>query len=505
MTTSAGSGARGCAVAMRCPDCRGDLEFEPAGGQELPGGRFGVLTCGCASYPVLDDIPVIRRGRVDVHDHMTGRSEVRGPRIEDLTAMVRAGRGVDALIELLAFPPPVPWRLGSRPGWRLPFTRGPWPRAMLAARRGEVAAMLSEVDALTAQDWMELCYARSSEQTSPEILPYFFKRYGQPRYLASLSLLRVLPHDPRPVLDLACGFGHLLYHLQARQRPVHAVGVDRNFFQVWVGRRYVAPGQTFICADRPDALPFADETFAAAMCTDAFHLFERQQTCLDEMRRCAYHHTVVLDRVGNARLEPHDTDAEREPAGYVELLRGAPCRIVSEDELIAGYLTGRGPQLAAPRDPAGLDDSKWISIVSSSNETLFADDPGFVTDRAGEPTATALPHAAGALRINPIYQVEPDDSGVHLRFAYPSTWYAFENSLMSSFTSAGERLDRATFDLIAEGHASGPQLDLYLRRFVVLGMPPRYARRPGTPPRTTLTAGLLNGVLHRVRSRSWGR
>ncbi|MDD7938317.1 class I SAM-dependent methyltransferase [Actinomycetospora lutea] len=423
---------------------------------------------------MLDGIPVVRRGRVDVQEHATGRTEVDGPTAGDLVALLRAGRGVDALVAMLAFPPRLPGRLTRR---------GPVAALALAARRAEVRAMLDEVDALTAQDWMELAYLRSSERIDDEMFGYFFVRYGQPRYLASISLLRALPDTDAPVLDLACGFGHTMYHLGARARPVRTVGVDRNFFQLWVGRRYIAPGQTFVCADRVDALPFADDAFAASTCTDAFHYFDDQQGAMDELRRVARADTVLIDRVGNRAMEPRDAAGERDAAGYVALLRGAPWRLTSEDEVVRDYLDGHGPRLAERRHPAGLRRSKWLALFSSTDRSLFTDHGPF----------DAPPHAAGALGINPAYAVRRDGDDVVLAFSFPSTWYAFENAAMLGYTSPGERLDAEEFEDLVAGRAGGSVAEL-VERFVLLGLPPRYARRPGSAPHASVLRGLAAGV-----------
>lgn len=470
------------------------MTFEGARTQPLTGGLFGVLSCGCGSYPVLDSIPVLRSGRVDVLDHTTGRAEVVGPSVEELVELVRADRGLDALIELLAFPPAIPFGLADRPGLRLPFTRGPLPRVARAARRGEVASMLGELDELTAQDWMELCYLRSSGSHTDDMFPYFFARFGQPRHLSSLSFLQALPDDDRPVLDLACGFGHIMYNLAARQMPRHGVGVDRNFFQLWVARRYVAPGQSFLCSDRIDALPFGEDVFSASLCTDSFFLFPDQQACMDELRRVAARDTVLLDRVGNRLLAPHDTELERDPQGYVDLLRGAPYRLASEEDLFAGYRRGVGPELARERKPSEFDENKWFSLITTTDPTLFRDYGRFAR----------WPHAEGDLQINSIYQVERDADGrVRLVFVFPTTWYAFENGMMSSYTSAGETLDSATFDALAAGYPVG-DTDFLVRRFVILAIPPRYQRTPGTPPRASVVGGLARGARHLVRHRFSG-
>jgi SAM-dependent methyltransferase/uncharacterized protein YbaR (Trm112 family) len=488
--TAATSATRIAPVDLVCPECRTTLSFEPARTQPLPDGVFGVLTCPCSAYPVVDSVPVIRRGHVDVQDHMTGRAEVNGPTIEHLVDVIRGEDPLEALVALLAFPPPIPMNLGATPGVRLPFTRGPWPHLAHEARRGEVRTLLGELDALTAQDWMELCYNRSSDRISGEMFPYFFIRFGQPRYLSSISFLQALPTTKGPILDMACGFGHIMYHLTEREHPVESVGLDRNFFQLWVGRRYIAPGESWVCADRLDSLPFADDAFGASVCTDAFHLFPVQQEAHDELARIAKDDTVLLDRVGNAELEPHDTDLERDPAGYVALVGDVPWRMTSEDELYADYRIGRGVQLATPRPPEAFVEHKWLSLISSRDESLFVDVEKF----------DSPPHGAGTLRINPVYQIEPDDESgrVHLRFVFPSVWYAFENSLMINYTSAGEWMDTTTFDALCEG-VETERTAHYLNRFVVLGIPPRYARRPGTPPRFgSVAAGLRHGARERL-------
>ena len=488
--TAAGHGL----CPLRCPDCGATPTFAPTPTQPLPGGSFGVLRCDCHADPVLDSIPILRRGPIDVQDHVTGRTEIEGPDHDTLVAMLEADRGLDALVEMLTFPPAVPFGLARRRGLRLPFTRGPWPRLAREARRGEVAEMLADVEALTAQDWMELCYARSSEQIAGDIFPYFFARFGQPRYVASIEMARHLPVGRGPVLDLACGFGHLMYHLGARDEAVETVGVDRNFFQLWVGRRYIAPDQRFVCADRVDALPFADDAFAASLCSDAFHLFDAQQGAADEMRRVAADDTIILDRLGNRLLEPFDSTFERSPEGYADLVGDAPVRLTSEDELIGAYRAGRGLDLTPERDTAGLAEQKWLYLVSSRDERVFTD-----TDEIA-----GTPHGAGSLRVNPIFRVDRDDNAdraVHLVFDYPSAWYAFENAVMRTYTSAGERLDPDAFEEVAAGRPV-PETPRLLRRWVVLGMPPRYARPPGAPGAVgSVARGLLRGAVRRLRDR----
>jgi SAM-dependent methyltransferase/uncharacterized protein YbaR (Trm112 family) len=456
-------------AALRCPVCRQPLVFSEAPHQPaaLPNheqaGAYGVLLCDTHVYPVIDGIPVLRTGQVSVQDHMTGREEVAGPSVADLVETVQGPKPVEALVDLLAFPPALPLGLEQLPVLRLPFTRGPGNRAMVAARRAKVRHLLAApIAEQTAQDWLELGYLRS-RNVNRELYPYFLLRFGQPRYLASLSLATLLPTDGRPVLDLACGFGHLLHHLGSRANPVPTVGVDRNFFQLWVARRWIAPHSDYVCADAAKPLPFADDAFGAAVCTDAFHLFPNQRACLAELRRCGG--LVVIDRVGNGLLEPHDVESELHPAGYVDLLDGAPYRMIGQRELVADYLAGHGPALAKQKPLIEFAEEKWLSMIIDPTGDSFVDHPDFAT----------APHGEGRLGVNPIYRVEHDEQDVRLLFEFPSTWYAFENFDMLSYHSAGIRLSSTEFAAARAGKP-GARTDDLVRRFVLIGMPERYAR-----------------------------
>jgi SAM-dependent methyltransferase/uncharacterized protein YbaR (Trm112 family) len=463
-TTTSGQLPAVLARMLRCPECARPLDFTPAARQPLTTGVFGVLADERHRFPVVDGIPVLRTGRVSVQDHMDSRTEVPGPTVAELVDLVTGEDPLAALVELLAFPPALPFNVERLPGLRLPFTRGPGNRLSLAARRRAVRAALTRPGtAQTAQDWLELCYLRS-RNINRELYPYFLMRFGQPRHLASLALLSMLPAANAPVLDLACGFGHLLYYLGTRPAPLAGVGVDRNFFQLWVARRWVAPGHEYVCADAAKPLPFTDSAFSATLCGDAFHLFDDQPGALAELRRCARQDTVIIDRVGNRLLEPEDGTQERDPQGYLALAGDTPHRMIGQAELLAGYLAGHGPDLTKPRTAREFAEEKWLSLVLCEDESLFAEHGSF----------DHIPHATGHLGLNPIYSVDVDGDRVRLGFQFPSTWYAFENAGMLNYHPAGVRLSRKEFQAAVAGKANA---DL-IARYVQLGMPEHYLRPP---------------------------
>lgn len=291
---------------------------------------------------------------------------------------------------------------------------------------------------------------------------YFFFRFGQPRHLATLGLASILPPDDRPVLDLACGYGHVLHSLTAAGHA--AVGVEQNVHQAWLARHYVAPGAAFVCADANAPLPFRPASAGAALCSDAFHYFEDKAATLAELRRVA-DGPLLLATVGNANVAPHES-AEWGPEGYAALFGDAPWRVRTEAELLARYLDGRGPDLSASSARGAVEGEKWLYYVVDGG-LLFREHGPF----------PSWPHLAGTAAVNPLYEAQ----GGRLTFRFPSAWYRFENGAMRDYMPAS--VDRAAADD-----------DEWAARAVRVGLPERYAR-PAGRPRTLAANRALDALL----------
>jgi SAM-dependent methyltransferase/uncharacterized protein YbaR (Trm112 family) len=441
---------------LRCPHCRTAFDYQDRPSRHLPGRQFGLLDCGRHTYPVIDGIPVIRHGRVPVQDHTTGTVEAPGPTVDYLVGHVRGGDGLKALVSLLAFAPELPWPLPRVPVVRDLLTAGPAKAIGLRVRHRTVRRMLAvNPNDQTAQDWMELFYLRS-HGIEREQFAYFFHRFAQPRTLAALALIGALPaDDPRPVLDLACGFGHLAH---AMGHPV--VGTDRNYFQLWTARHWVAPGNFYVCADAADPLPFADDTFAAALCADAFHLLPDKQFVIDELRRCAPDGPTVIARAGNSLVEPNE-GSELSPKQYVDLLGDTPYLLFGDQELIDGYLTNSVPM--GTTDGDAMRATKWVTVVA-----------GEVAMPRPRPDG-GWPHASGTLAVNPVYTRIPREKGEYLLFGFPTPWYAFENHTMLDYHVPALTVDTTTMREVSTGQHT-PAVEELVRRFAVIGLPRRYAR-----------------------------
>jgi ubiquinone/menaquinone biosynthesis C-methylase UbiE len=117
--------------------------------------------------------------------------------------------------------------------------------------------------------------------------------YGRSRLLPSLqrkALAELQPAAGDRVLDVACGAGALV--IEVAPRVERAVGVDLSDGMLKIARSRLLAAEE----DRPfanveflqgpsDALPFADGSFTALVCTTALHHFPDPQRSIDEMAR----------------------------------------------------------------------------------------------------------------------------------------------------------------------------------------------------------------------------
>src|SRR5439155_24169634 len=125
--------------------------------------------------------------------------------------------------------------------------------AWVRAAREVGSLFLGSPASTTAADAFDYYFRRARRS---ELYHHFRHRFAQPRHLTSLALASLLPRDARPVLDLACGFGHTLHYWTARHPGSSFIGLDRNFFELYVARRWIAPGAEYVCTDADGALPF---------------------------------------------------------------------------------------------------------------------------------------------------------------------------------------------------------------------------------------------------------
>jgi uncharacterized protein YbaR (Trm112 family) len=193
---------------IHCPFCRGTLKASGRNrSSDEPG--YAVLSCHCGRYPMVAGIHILKKG-------------VIGPArqtADQVISLIEAGRSREALIALLM--PPSPASAAMAPSWMQawPSVRGIGrlkslcgQPALRAWRRRALAFLTQLGEHVTACDLFDFyfCYSTGDRR---EPYSYYAFRFGQPRHLVALSLASMVQNPNKPVLDLACGCGHITRHL----------------------------------------------------------------------------------------------------------------------------------------------------------------------------------------------------------------------------------------------------------------------------------------------------
>jgi SAM-dependent methyltransferase len=450
---------------LLCPYCGGNLEpgfRRPATGPEI---ESALLACGCGEFPLLGGIPIfVREGRVDVMRQTVDAPLLRGPAVERLRSLIRANRAREALTRLLVWPGPSLRRVIEAV------------EALPRSLRSRLHPLLEDVavrgqrrekkvfDNGNAQGTAREAMASYARQTGKaEHFHHFYHRFGQPRHLSILAVAEILPTGSGWSVDIACGFGHTL-HSWATNRPEGThLGLDRNFVELYIARRWVAPRAEYVCASADERLPFADGAFSAILCADAFHCFLRKREAVDEFRRVlAPDGVIALARFGNVRVEPRE-GYELDPAGYARLFDGLQTRFLADREILAGYLARRLPDLREAGGPESVAGEKWITLLASRTHRMFRDYGAI----------TSWPHGVGRMAMNPLYRVSERAGGATLELEFPTQWFRKENADRLNYLPNRIDLDRETLADLADGRRT-ERVESLLGCGVVLGLPEVY-------------------------------
>jgi SAM-dependent methyltransferase len=310
----------------------------PENGAELHADTAHSVSDGTTRWPVLEGIPYLRAGRDEVRD----------------TALAALDDGLarEAAAVLLA----------DNDDW---WDQPPPPAEQLRAT----------LDAATLREAVAgLGLGRVGD--------YLLHRDHDPSGLAVLALTAAHPPAGRPVLDLACGAGHLLRRLaQAGEQDL--AGVDVVFGKLWLARRFLVPAHvTLVCADlaHPWPVPVAADTYVAAH--DVLYFLDDPAALLATAAQHAGDGgAVVAAHCHNLGQPGHP----RPPEAWAALLPGALS--YGEEELTSATLERRPPR---PADAEELGDTEAVALARDGG--------------AAPPDPALLDPAPGAdLQPNPLY------------------------------------------------------------------------------------------------------
>jgi uncharacterized protein YbaR (Trm112 family) len=414
---------------LRCPYCGGRLGLVESLFHRRSAGEVhdGILGCHCCIFPLVDGIPVLHvlPASTVARDHLqAGRP--------DLARRTMFGLEDDAAAE--AF------------------------------------------DAVASSD--TATYRDTVEALGPNFEGgYFLYRFSDPTYIVAQAVTRAVAatvlqgestdSGPRRAIDICGGSGHVTRTLLdlSTAPPVLA---DLYFAKVWLARRFTAPGCEPVCCDGNAPMPFARGSFRFAMCTDAFMYIWTKRQFVGEMERLvdgrgsAASGAVLIGHTHNERTWSPSHGQPLTPEGYADLFETIEPRLFGEGNLFADVVSRGRLDLGRRDDHETLDRSPALTIVASRHPGVFAEHP-----------VVTPPVAAGELRINPLYAIEPVGEGLRLRLEFPNDEYADEYGACRQYLPETLTLERALIDSLSSGSIGGELTEL-VRRKVIVDLPRRY-------------------------------
>jgi hypothetical protein len=277
---------------------------------------------------------------------------------------------------------------------------------------------------------------------------------------------RVVLGGRRRAIDICGGSGHVTRTLLdlSGAAPILA---DLFFAKVWLARRFTAPGCEPVCCDGNAPMPFARGAFSLAMCTDAFMYIWTKRQFVGEMERPIDRGggdagAVLIGHTHNERTWSPSHGQPLPPEGYAALFETLPPRIFGEFGLFEDVVRGGPLDLSRRDDTDTLDRNPALTIIASRNPRVF--------------TPHALQHAAaaaGELRINPLYSVQPDGERLRLRLGFPSEDYEQEYGACREYLPEEVTLEPSALASLQAGTLGG-ELSELVRRKVIVDLPKRY-------------------------------
>ncbi|MEO6269245.1 MAG: class I SAM-dependent methyltransferase [Lautropia sp.] len=410
------------------------------------------------------------KGPVGIISHWNDGAVHSGPAIPALVKALENGQNIEALMDCLAFPKKFP--LQGR------LTRaGLWPtaisaRAGLALTRSGLKGLIGRPPGeVVAQDIFEFFFSRRSGN-NPYNAVYFLNRFAIPRYLSAMSLVQRFEASDRPVLDIACGYGHFGHYLTRRRRLTPAIGIDINFYQVWGAKHWVAPDAWFVCCDAGDGLPFKTGSCSGTFCSDAFPYISRKALLVEEVERVAPKRPAVYARVGNREVNPPNPrhGGELRPDEYWNLFGRDQSRYFAHSALWKDYLMRRSP---LDREAVSLADLRWEKYLT------YVTHPEALSS-GGEPVGV-WPHGVGELVLNPALTIVAENQhALFIEFMYRTIWGAYEDADMMAYTEREGKIDKAELRAALSDPDSAAASRL-IGRFILIGAPDHYLRKAGRP------------------------
>jgi uncharacterized protein YbaR (Trm112 family)/SAM-dependent methyltransferase len=403
---------------LRCPFCGSRLTLVDNQALERAGDRIesGVLGCDCCAFPVVAGIPVL------IADDTT----------REAMHQLEAGERERALLTLLGVD-------DARATSFRSLMRQPRP-----TYRGALTILSLDAEA-----------------------DCFLYRFSDPTFLMIEALIMGLEQgggmDPRPVLDLCGGSGHLTRVLAGLDPPGGVIDADVYFWKLWMAKRFTSPGSDAVCCDANSPLPLARDSCSLVVLADAFpYIWHKRLLAEEMMRAVGPQGVIVLPHLHSSLGENFSAGMTLTPVGYASLLEPHAPRLFSDEQLFDGVLNQRTVDLTRSRTPAEIGDESSFTLVASRREEVFR-----------KYVVTEPREIQGELKVNPLYRIDLQGSSSVLTLTFPTPEYEEEFGACKQYLPSTVTVPGDLTGPIVPG-TLGPQYDDLRRRRVIIDVPSEY-------------------------------
>jgi SAM-dependent methyltransferase len=294
---------------------------------------------------------------------------------------------------------------------------------------------------------------------------YFSFRAGQPKYLITLALSQ-LTRATSWKLDVGCGAGHITRVLNNSQSPGKAVGLDRNFFLLWLANSRIAPDSKFVCCDVEQGLPLVESVFDFALLSNFFHFVYQKRFMLAELKRVGRASSVVvISSLRNQNVETPTPNIALSPEGYQNLAdeQFETSTMISESALLEQMVLKATNEFPHAERPEALKDEPMINLILT-NSAGFSTTDNFRSEKEG-----------AVYRINPLYRRRPDMSGdmAALAARWPSEQYLEDNPELRTYLPDEMDLPAGIVSAL-DKHEYVTEMEPLVREGVLVDLPASY-------------------------------
>lgn len=139
-----------------------------------------------------------------------------------------------------------------------------------------------------------------------KLFQWFYFKHVYEKVLELIKERADVLKDGGSFLDAACGTGELLSRLSVKYRQAEFFGIDFSDSMLKVARRKTALTRnvSYVHANI-NALPFPDNSFDMALCSDALHHFAEPEKAFQEVHRVLKEHGlfILLDPASDTFLQ----------------------------------------------------------------------------------------------------------------------------------------------------------------------------------------------------------